>query len=165
MTRIHVLLLSTIFSSFLLVHAPSTVSAGTLPPLTGAATAKKFLQFREKAGRDFLLPQVFQHHPGVTYILTHAKDLNLDTTQIARLRTIRRRMLDRSLRQIKEIDALRDKYLALATTPKPPVKKIRKMLLRLGELMATATSDHLGGHLLAGRVLTKEQWTTLVSLK
>ncbi|MHB8423132.1 MAG: hypothetical protein ACYC9S_12715 [Leptospirales bacterium] len=153
------------FLSGIILFVPSLSFADNLPPLTSPETAQKFKQFRQQAGKDFLLPQVFKNHPGVTYILSHATDLNLTKKQIDRLKTIRRKMIDRSLSQMKTIDKLRDNYLDLASRPNPSSIKIHKMLGRIGLLMARATADHLEGHLKAASVLTKDQKSKLSSLK
>lgn len=159
------LFLLAIFASLFFISNPALSIADNLPPLTGPETAKKFATFRKQVGRDFLLPQVFQHHPGVTYFLSHATDLSLSDKQIQKLKVIRRKMIDRSLSQMKTIDKLRDQYLAMAGKPTPPVGKLSHMLNRIASLMARATVDHLAGHLKAARVLTREQRIKLASLK
>lgn len=154
-----------LLSGLFLLSSPALSFADNLPPLTSPETAKKFSQFRKQAGQDFLLPQVFKNHPGVTFLLSHATDLTLTKKQVDRLKVIRRKMIDRSLAQMKVIDKLRAEYLKLASTPTPPSKKLHKMLGRIGWRMAMATADHLEGHLKAAGVLTKDQKTKLASLK
>jgi Spy/CpxP family protein refolding chaperone len=154
-----------ILSVLVLFLSPSLALSDSLPPLTGPETAKKFIQFRKQAGADFLLPQVFKNHPGVTFMLAHAKDLNLTGKQIDRLRVIRRKMIDRSLDQMKHIESMRAVYLKMASQPLPSPGKIHRELHRIAFLMAQATADHLAGHLKAFRVLTKEQRAKLSSLK
>jgi Spy/CpxP family protein refolding chaperone len=164
MKKKHGIFLS-ILMGLVLLASPSIASADNLPPLTGPETAKKFNQFRKQVGTDFLLPQVFKNHPGVTFMLSHAKDLNLTDKQIKRLKSIRRHMIDRSLAQMKHIEALRASYLKMAGAPQPSSRKIHKELHQIAWLMAQATADHLAGHLKAAKVLTKEQRTKLSSVK
>jgi len=154
-----------LFSALLLSLAPIVSMADSLPPLTGAKTAKMFNDFRSHAGKDFLLPQVFKSHPGVTFILSHAKDLGLTDKQVKHLRTIRRNMLARSLAQMKKIDAQRTAYLAMAAKPRVDSKKLHKDLHNIAWLMAQATADHLTGHLNAAKVLTAAQLKKLSSIK
>lgn len=154
-----------LFSALLLSFAPTVSQADSLPPLTGAKTAKMFNDFRAKAGKDFLLPQVFKSHPGVTFILSHAKDLGLTDKQVKHLRTIRRNMLARSLAQMKKIDAQRTAYLAMAAKTRVDSKKLHKDLHNIAWLMAQATADHLTGHLNAAKVLTAAQLKKLLSIK
>ncbi|MDA8027840.1 MAG: hypothetical protein M0Z25_02505 [Nitrospiraceae bacterium] len=149
----------------LFLSLPALSRADNLPPLTGPQTAKKFDEFRKKAGTDFLLPQVFKNHPGVTFMFSHAKDLNLTDKQVKRLKMIRRRMIDRSLAQMKKIEALRAAYLKMAGTAQPSASKIHKDLHAIAWLMAQATADHLAGHLSAAKVLTKAQLAKLSTLK
>ena len=149
----------------LFLSLPPLSRADNLPPLTGPQTAKKFDEFRKKAGADFLLPQVFKNHPGVTFMFSHAKDLNLTDKQVKRLKVIRRRMIDRSLAQMKKIEALRAAYLKMAETAQPSASKIHKDLHAIAWLMAQATADHLAGHLSAAKVLTKAQLAKLSTLK
>ncbi len=148
-----------------LLSFPALSGADNLPPLTGAETAKKFDTFRKKAGTDFLLPQVFKNHPGVTFMLAHAKDLGLSDKQVKKLKIIRRHMLDRSLAQMKKIESLRASYLKMASTPHPSSSKIHKDLHAIAWLMAQATADHLAGHLAAAKVLSNSQQAKLSTLK
>lgn len=149
----------------LLVSLPTFSMANALPPLTGPETANKLNQFRQSAGKDFLLPQVFKTHPGITAMLAHAQDLALTDKQINKLKGIRRAMLNRSLAQMKKIDALRTAYLAAAEKPDVSPFKIHKDLHAIAWLMAQATADHLAGHLKAAKVLTKTQFAKLATLK
>ena len=159
------LVLPLLLSALFIASAPVISRADTLPPLTGEKTAKMFNDFRSQAGKDFLLPQVFKSHPGVTFILSHAKDLGLTGKQIKRLKVIRRTMLARSLSQFKKIDAQRTAYLAMAEKNKVNAKKLHKDLHNIAWLMAQATADHLTGHLNAAKVLTPAQLKKLASIK
>ncbi|MCL4486407.1 MAG: Spy/CpxP family protein refolding chaperone [Nitrospirae bacterium] len=154
-----------LMAAVLFLSSPAPSRADNLPPLTSAKTAKKFDEFRKKAGADFLLPQVFKNHPGVTFILSHAKDLSLTDKQVKRLKVIRRRMLDRSLAQMKKIESMRAAYLKMAGTAHPSPSRIHKDLHAIASLMAQATADHLAGHLSAAKVLTKAQQSRLSTLK
>ncbi len=144
---------------------PAFSMADNLPPLTGEKTAKKFDLFRKKAGTDFLLPQVFKNHPGVTFMLSHAKDLGLSDKQVKKLKVIRRHMLDRSLAQMKKIESLRASYLKMASTSHPSPSRIHKDLHAIAWLMAQATADHLAGHLAAANVLSRSQQDKISTLK
>ena len=152
-------------AALVLLCIPSLAMADNLPPLTGPETAKKFTQFRKQAGMDLLLPQIFKNHPGVTFMLSHAKELNLTNRQILRLKVIRRKMIDRSLEQMKRIESLRASYLKMASQPMPSPGKVHKELRAIAVLMAQTTADHFSGHLMAARVLTKAQRTELSSIK
>lgn len=154
-----------LLSALFIASAPLLAQADNLPPLTGAKTAKMFNDFRSQAGKNFLLPQVFKNHPGVTFILSHAKDLGLTDKQIKRLKLIRRTMLIRSLAQFKKINAQRKAYLAMAEKPRVDSKKLHKDLHDIAWLMAQATADHLTGHLNAAKVLTPAQIKKLASIK
>ena len=154
-----------LFSALLISATPVISQADNLPPLTGAKTAKMFNDFRSQAGKDFLLPQVFKNHPGVTFILSHAKDLGLTEKQIKQLKVIRRHMLARSLAQFKKINAQRAAYLAMAEKSRVDPKKLHKDLHNIAWLMAQATADHLTGHLNAAKVLTAAQLKKLSSIK
>ena len=93
------------------------------PPLTSPEMAKKLGQFRKEAGGAFIVPQAFGAHPGATFVLTHAKDLGLSDKQIKKIRTIRREMVNRSLKQIARIDKIRARYLDLMKSSNPPLRK------------------------------------------
>ena len=134
------------------------------PPYTSPEMAKKLGQFRKEAGGAFIVPQVFGSHPGATFVLMHAKDLGLSDKQIKKIRMIRRGMVNRSLKQIARIDKMRARYLDLMKSPNPPLRKARKVYMKLTRLMAMATFDHLTGHVKVGKVLTKDQWSRLKSL-
>ncbi|MGC8501374.1 MAG: hypothetical protein ACP5OS_09470 [Leptospirillia bacterium] len=154
-----------LFSALLISATPIMAHSDNLPPLTGAKTAKMFNDFRTQAGKDFLLPQVFKNHPGVTFMLSHAKELGLTEKQIKRLKVIRRKMLARSLAQFKKINAQRAAYLAMAEKSQVDSRKLHKDLHNIAWLMAQATADHLTGHLNAAKVLTADQRKKLSSLK
>ena len=134
------------------------------PPYTSPEMAKKLGQFRKEAGGAFIVPQAFGMHPGATFVLMHAKDLGLSDKQIKKIRMIRREMVNRSLKQIARIDKLRSRYLDLMKSPNPPLRKARKVYMKLTRLMAMATFDHLTGHIKVGKVLTKDQWAKMKSL-
>ncbi len=154
-----------LLSAIILSFSPVLAHADDLPPLTGAKTAKMFKEFRSQAGKNFLLPQVFKNHPGVTFILAHAKDIGLTEKQIKRLKVIRRNMISRSLAQFKKIDAQRTAYLAMAGKSNVNSKKLHKDLHNIAWLMAQSTADHLTGHLMAAKVLTSAQRQKLSAIK
>lgn len=158
-------LLCALFTIFFLVSRPLLSHAESLPPLTGPETAKKFNEFRQKAGANFVLPQVFKNHPGVTFMLAHATDLSLTDKQIKKLKVIRRTMINRSLSQFKKIESMRASYLKMAMMPTPSPRKIHKDLHAIAWLMAQSTADHLSGHIEAFKVLTKAQQSKLATLK
>jgi Spy/CpxP family protein refolding chaperone len=134
------------------------------PPYTSIDMAKKLNQFRKEAGGAFIVPQVFQSHPGAMFVLMHAKDLNLTDKQIKKIRLIRRAMVTRSLRQIDRINKIRSRYLSLMDSRNPPLRKARNMYMKLTRLMAQATFDHVTGHIKVGKVLTQDQWAKLKTL-
>ena len=158
-------ILCAVFTAFFLLSRPTFSHADNLPPLTGPETAKKFNEFRQKAGANFVLPQVFKNHPGVTFMLSHAKDLSLTDKQIKKLKVIRRTMINKSLSQFKKIESMREAYLKMAMMPTPSPSKIHKDLHAIAWLMAQSTADHLSGHIKAFKVLTKAQQTKLSTLK
>ena len=130
-------------------------------PYTRPEMMKELHIFRNKVGAVFILPQALGPHPGASYILSRAKELHLTPAQISRIRTIRRHMVTRSLRQFARIDPLRAQFLSLMDRPDPPLQEGWALYKRLTRLMAQSTFDHLAGHVEVGKVLTKEQWKLL----
>lgn len=130
-------------------------------PYTSPDMMKKLALFRNKVGAVFILPQSLGPHPGASYILSRSRELGLTPSQIARIRTIRRRMVTRSLRQFERIDRLRARYLSLMESRNPPLPEGRRLFRHLTRLMARATFDHLAGHVEVGKVLTEAQWKKL----
>ncbi len=143
---------------------PAVSRAANLP-YTSPQMAQKLQNFRKSAPTAFVLPMVFKTHPGATFFLMHAKDLNLSDKQIKKIRSIRRKMVNRSLHQIDQINKLKSRYLKLMASRNPSLHKGRKLLMKISSLMAEATFDHVTGHIKAGDVLTKDQWGKLSSLK
>lgn len=144
--------------------SPGFSRADSPPPYTSIDMAKKLNQFRKEAPGAFVVPQVFQSHPGAMFILVHAKDLNLTDKQIKKIRLIRRAMVTRSLRQIDRINKIRSRYLSLMDSRNPPLRKARNIYMKLTRLMAQATFDHVTGHIKVGKVLTEDQWAKLKTL-
>ena len=152
------ILLLALTGLLLAVMTGPSLSLAESQPYTSPEMIKKLHIFRNKAGAVFILPQALGPHPGASYILSRAKELHLTPAQISRIRTIRRHMVTRSLRQFARIDPLRAQFLSLMDRPDPPLQEGWALYKHLTRLMAQSTFDHLADHVEVGKVLTKEQW-------
>ncbi|MHB1756081.1 MAG: Spy/CpxP family protein refolding chaperone [Leptospirillum sp.] len=137
-----------------------------LSPKAGFADNASFdmNKFQSQMHSDFILPSVLATHPGPMFYFKNSKELNLSDQQLNKIKKITHKIIPKTQKQLKQIEALKTKYLNLMKSSNPSFHTSRKLLQAIGKLEAIATADHLEAHLACYKVLTPQQKRTLSTL-